>query len=315
MEQRTPEQIAEEDALYLELEKLKENERRFKKDRDELLRTLAGIDSGLPDILVGEDGLAGATFETKKKKKGVAGSVEPQTPVTPSSASVIALPPPQPKKTSAKSAAYGTTVLSSSTAVLPDATSDALHCIIRTEVEQASGSSSTKAAHVPVHVRSYKIAQPKAAVAPRVSQLLGELGISNTRLVMPTRDNLAKFSALIDAAQQLVEIKKAVDKHDQDIKTTKARIAVLRGESVEGDGDAPGTPMDVDEGADGEGDVDGRAQSVMSARSTRSRKQVRARLSLSTLHVADVYTLKGRRSMSVSSVDTAGASYKRQKQR
>ncbi|KAI0774577.1 hypothetical protein C8Q74DRAFT_1200058 [Fomes fomentarius] len=279
LEQRTPEQIAEEDALYLELERLKENERRFKKDRDELLRTLAGIDSGLPDILVDEDGLAGATFETKKKKKGVAGSVEPQTPVTPSSASVIALPQPQPKKTSAKSAAY-----------------DALHCIVRTEVEQASGSSSTKAAHVPVHVRSYKIAQPKAAVAPRVSQLLGELGISNTRLVMPTRDNLAKFSALIDAAQQLVEIKKAVDKHDQDIKTTKARIAVLRGESVEGDGDAPGTPMDVDEGADGEGDVDGRAQSVMSARSTRSRKQ-------------------GRRSMSVSSVDTAGASYKRQKQR
>ena len=106
LEKRTPEQIAEEDALYLELEKLKENERRFKKDRDELLRTLCGIDSGLPDIQVDEEGLAG-TFETKKKKKGVSGSVEPQTPVTPSSATVIALPQPQPKKTAAKSAAYG----------------------------------------------------------------------------------------------------------------------------------------------------------------------------------------------------------------
>ncbi|RPD66839.1 hypothetical protein L226DRAFT_608127 [Lentinus tigrinus ALCF2SS1-7] len=294
LEHRTPEQITEEDALYLELEKLKENERRFRKDRDELLRTLCGIESGLPDIQVDEDGLAGATFDTKKKKKGVAGSVEPQTPVTPSANTVIALPQPQPKKTSAKSAAYGASPATHLLHLEPTIVVDALHCIVRTEVEQTS--SSTKAAHVPVHLRSYKIAQPKAALAPRVTQVLSELGISHSRLVMPTRDNLTKFAALIDAAQQLVEIKKAVDKHDQDIQTTKARLAALRGETVE-DGDVPQTPMDVDEGAvDAEGEVDGRAQSVVSTRSVRSRKQ-------------------GRRSMSVSSVDTTGGPNKRQKQR
>ncbi len=156
---------------------------------------------------------------------------------------------------------------------------DALHCIVRTEVEQTAGSS-TKAAHVPVHLRSYKLAQPKTAIAPRVFQLLGELGLSHSRLVMPTRENLAKFSSLVDAAQQLVEIKKAVDKHEQDIKTSKARLATLRGEKPEGgegDGEGLGTPapMDVDEGAEAEGELDGRAQSVMSTRSTRSRKQVR----------------------------------------
>ncbi|PIL37430.1 transcription factor [Ganoderma sinense ZZ0214-1] len=285
LENRTPEQIAEEDALYFELEKLKENERRFKKDRDELLRTLCGIESGLPDISIEDDGLASAALDTKKKKKTVAGSVEPQTPITPSASNVIALPQPPPKKSAAKSAAY-----------------DALHCIVRTEVEQTAGSS-TKAAHIPVHLRSYKLAQPKTAIAPRVFQLLGELSISHSRLVMPTRDNLAKFASLVDAAQQLVEIKKAVDKHEQDIKTSKARLATLRGENPEGveggDGDALGTPvpMDVDDGAEAEGEVDGRAQSVMSTRSTRSRKQ-------------------GRRSMSISSVDTAGGpNPKRQKQR
>ncbi|KAI0751099.1 hypothetical protein C8Q80DRAFT_1217958 [Daedaleopsis nitida] len=273
LETRTPEQVAEEDALYLELEKLKENERRFKRDRDELLRTLCGIESGLPDIHVDDDSLLGTSVDTKqKKKKGVASSVEPQTPVTPSSATVIALPQP-PKKTSTKSsAAY-----------------DLLHCITRSDVEQSG--SSTKAAHVPAHFRGLKIAQPKGAVAPRVHQLLGELGISHNRLVMPTRDNLAKFSSLIDAAQQLVEIKKAVDKYDQDIEMIKARLAGLRGESAEDeDGDAAETPMDVD---DAEGEADGRAQSVMS---TRSRRQ-------------------SRRSMSVSSVDTAGGPNKRQKQR
>ena len=107
LEDRTPDQIAEEDALYVELEKLKENERRFKKDRDELLRTLCGIESGLPDVRDDDDTLLGPIAESKKKKKGVAGSVEPQTPITPSSATVIALPQPQPKKSSAKSAAYG----------------------------------------------------------------------------------------------------------------------------------------------------------------------------------------------------------------
>lgn len=111
---------------------------------------------------------------------------------------------------------------------------------------------------------------------PRVSQLLGELGISTSRLVMPTRENLAKFGTLLEAAQQLIELKKAVDKQDQDIRTSKARLSTLRGENTEAESkDVPQTPMDVDDGAEVEGEGDGgRATSVVSTRSTRSRKQV-----------------------------------------
>lgn len=47
---RTPNQIAEEEALYVEVKRLEANESRWKKDRDELLRTLAGIESGLPNL-------------------------------------------------------------------------------------------------------------------------------------------------------------------------------------------------------------------------------------------------------------------------
>lgn len=93
--------------LYLELEKLKENERRFRKDRDELLRTLLGIESGLPDLPIDDEGLQGPSVEPKKKKKGVASSVEPQTPITPTASNVISLAQPQPPKKTAKSAAYG----------------------------------------------------------------------------------------------------------------------------------------------------------------------------------------------------------------
>ena len=80
----------------------------------------------------------------------------------------------------------------------------------------------------------------------------------------------------VELAQQLIELKKAVDKQEQDIRTSKARIAALRGDSAEAESkDMPQTPMDVDDGVDGEGDGEGRAQSVVSTRSTRSRKQVR----------------------------------------
>ncbi|KAJ3006311.1 hypothetical protein NUW54_g3983 [Trametes sanguinea] len=55
----------------------------------------------------------------------------------------------------------------------------------------------------------------------------------------------------------------------------KARLAALRGEGTEEDaGSVPQTPMEVEEGPD-ESVVDGRAQSVLSTKSARGRKQVR----------------------------------------
>ncbi|OBZ70255.1 SWR1-complex protein 4 [Grifola frondosa] len=146
LENRTREQTIEEEALYLELKRLEQNERAFKKQRDELLRTLLGIESGLADIVVDEDGLSGPPADTKKKKKSTySASVEPQTPVTPS---VISLGLPPPKK-SAKSAAY-----------------DALHCIYRTDVPQTTGTV-TKTTHQPVYLRSYKLPAPKSLQHPR----------------------------------------------------------------------------------------------------------------------------------------------------
>ncbi|EMD41063.1 hypothetical protein CERSUDRAFT_80713 [Gelatoporia subvermispora B] len=267
LENRTPEQIAEEDALFIELQRLEQTERRFKRDRDELLRTLLGIESGLPDVQVDEEGLAGMSHEPKKRKKGGNAVAEVETPVS-ASPSVISLGPAIPKKAqSAKSAAY-----------------DAQHCIVRTEVP-ATTSSSTKIAHQPVYLRSYKLPAPKMTAAPKIAQVLGELGISHTRLVMPTRDNCAQLESLLEAASALVETKKLVDKVDQDIRTLTARLSNRQSEDADGEGtgDAAPTPMDVDEAndpdadADAEGEVDGRAQSVVStrsARSTRGRRSV-----------------------------------------
>ena len=112
LEDRTPEEIAEEEALFVELKRLEQNERKFRKERDDLLRTLLGVDSGLPDIVVEEDGPAALSIDLKKKNKKGTG-LDIDFPPTPSN--IIQLGPPITKKPPAKSAVYGETkVLSQS---------------------------------------------------------------------------------------------------------------------------------------------------------------------------------------------------------
>lgn len=104
LEDRTPEQRVEEEALFIEIKRLEQNERRFKRERDELLRTLAGIDCGLPDV-VEDEGLFSLPLENTKKKfkKGMAGDLDsPTTSLAPFSAPITRRPQ------TAKNAAFGT---------------------------------------------------------------------------------------------------------------------------------------------------------------------------------------------------------------
>ncbi|KAI0082524.1 hypothetical protein K474DRAFT_531469 [Panus rudis PR-1116 ss-1] len=278
LENRTQAQIAEETALFLQLKRLEQSERKFRKDRDELLRVIAGIESGLPDLPVEEENLAnggGLHIDTKKASKRRAGT-DLETPTSATSAgpsnATIALGPLVPKKHQTQRSHAN----------------DALHCIHRTETPQGT---STKNTHTPVYLRSFKLPVPKSATAPKIAQVLGELGISHTRLVMPTRENCNRLESLIEAAAALVETKKLVDKVEQDIRISKIRLASSEGKDSESGG--AGTPgaMEVDEDAEGvEEDGEGRAQSVVS---TRSSKSIKGRK-------------QSRRSMSISSVDTAG---------
>ncbi|KJA29863.1 hypothetical protein HYPSUDRAFT_60712 [Hypholoma sublateritium FD-334 SS-4] len=292
LENRTPDQIAEEEALYVEVKRLEHNERKFKKDRENLLRILAGIDSGLPDVVEDDGGplgvladgvgmSAGGAGSSRKKttKKGTQAAADVETPSTPSVAGTPAIKRPNP----VKNAAY-----------------DAQHCIVR--VETPATGAATKAAHQPAYLRSYKLPTPKAAIAPKITQALAELGISLTRLVMPTRETTALLETLLENTTILIETKRQVDKVDYDIQVLKNRLA-SRDQSQPADGgEATKTEgrngMEINgasTAAEAEGE-DGRAQSVMSARSARSRKHPR-------------------RSVSVSSVDTTStrAGPKRQK--
>jgi DNA methyltransferase 1-associated protein 1 len=155
------------------------------------------------------------------------------------------------------------------------ADADALHCIYRTDGMTPMGTS-TKATHQAVYLRSFRLSYPKAAVAAKVTQIANELGISLSRLVMPTRDTLAHHDALLDAITTLVEMKKVGDRMEQDMRTAKIRLG-LRSSVPPGEVD---TSMEVDEDGQPAPDTlaEGRAQSVVSTRSGRSRKQVGFRL-------------------------------------
>lgn len=166
---------------------------------------------------------------------------------------------------------------------------------------------STKAAHHPVFLRSYKLPAPKSAIAPKIAQVLGELSISHTRLVMPTKDNCTRLEQLIEAATALVETKKQVDRIDHEIKVAQERLAATEeadGEDDgdgdgEGDGDGDGDEMDIDDVTVNKTTRAERGTSVGSTRSNRSRKKVcTGRLSLCAVLIMKHQS--GRRSMSMS---------------
>ncbi|EJD48360.1 hypothetical protein AURDEDRAFT_136078 [Auricularia subglabra TFB-10046 SS5] len=212
---RTPEQIAEEDMLFLVAKKLEQNERRFARDRDELLRNLAGIDSGLPNLPVDEEpftalgalpaggGGGGGGGGNKRKRKSEVAELD-----SPS----------------------GTPTVVKKINLARQAVDDEKHCIIRTDGGSLT-TPATKAAHQPVCLRSSRIPQPKTTNAAKIQAALTELGINFSRLVMPTRDTLANLETLLEAAGQYVEAKRTLDKIDHEIRVIKQK----KGELDEGD--------------------------------------------------------------------------------
>ena len=130
---------------------------------------------------------------------------------------------------------------------------------------------------------------------------------------MPTRENLLHLESLIDATTLLLETKKSVDRVEQDIRVMKAKI--LRRDVQLGGGEGGETPMDVDQEAVADEDDAG----IQPGRGVR-KKNVSFFFFIQDSRIQTTLTdpvSQARRSMSISSVDTAaqpGRSNKRQKQ-
>ncbi|EJD01618.1 uncharacterized protein FOMMEDRAFT_126683, partial [Fomitiporia mediterranea MF3/22] len=259
LENRTAEEIIEEEALFLELKRLEQSERNFARDRDELLRVFEGIESGLQSVTaqsaIDEEEYAmmigdGKNANNKKRK----GGMDVDSPVSSGPGMGGAIPTtPVRKVRSAKEIAH-----------------DAMHCIHRMDTP-ANPAATTKAAHQPVYLRSYKIPTVRSAQQQRVGQVFSELGLRHDRLVMPTLENCAQLEQLVNAACALVDTKKTVDRVEQEIRVLQARLAEKEGtngnnENGGSGGNGNGNRMDVDEndGDDPDADADGETDRAVS---------------------------------------------------
>ncbi|ORX40780.1 hypothetical protein BD324DRAFT_612087 [Kockovaella imperatae] len=190
----TTAEIAEEEALIIEVKRMEQTAQRYRSDRDDLMRTVMGLDSGLVNI---DSSNIEAILGANKKRKR-AEEAEPSTPVAAA-----------PTKRQAESTAF-----------------DAAHCIFRLPQDSSSQSShlATKhPVHIPAFLRSSKLPTPRQSAAIRITELLGELGVSTHALVMPTRANLEEYDGLLTAAGALVDMKRQVDRVEQELRTLRAQ--------------------------------------------------------------------------------------------
>lgn len=113
---------------------------------------------------------------------------------------------------------------------------DLANCITRIDPP----TNPTKSGHVAAHARSSRI--PNVRVSSGIHVIVGELGLSHDRLVMPTRANIEKLEALQSAALGLVEVKRSLDRTKHELAVTKGRLEQLQkgggDEQVEREGSA-----------------------------------------------------------------------------
>ncbi|KAK4684808.1 hypothetical protein P7C73_g5357, partial [Tremellales sp. Uapishka_1] len=64
---------------------------------------------------------------------------------------------------------------------------------------------------------------PKANAQIRIVDLLTEMGVSTTRLVMPTRNNIDMLERVLQAAGALMDMKRQYDRVEQELRTLRAQ--------------------------------------------------------------------------------------------
>ncbi|KAL8283658.1 hypothetical protein RQP46_005453 [Phenoliferia psychrophenolica] len=208
---RTPAQIAEEDFLYVESRRLEQSYSKITQERAELLKILGGREGigaqGGMNVGVG-GGAKGANVRTDaggqgalKRKGGPGWELE--------GLNGGGLPDGWAGEGSKRKATV---------------TQDIANCIER---HPAPSVSATKATLYPsVSIRSARVAQPKHTNLQKVQAALVELGIS-THLVMPTKGNVEKLDGLQEALGKLVELKKANDRIESEMRMVRKRKEVI----------------------------------------------------------------------------------------
>ncbi|GAA5949545.1 hypothetical protein JCM3765_002698 [Sporobolomyces pararoseus] len=252
--ERTREQIQEEDWLYVESRRIEQNYHKIVQERKKLLKILGGRDGiGSENLFNGVLQVSAngsiATTNNNNNLKSTGGS---------STGLVGAVGGAGSSSSNNKKKMHGWEFEGNGNG-LPEgwagegskrkatAAQDAANCIERHPAPSVSAPKSNM--WPSVALRSSRIQPVKSNVAQKVSIALSELGLS-TQLIMPTKTNIEKLDQVQSMLSQMVEVKKAVDRIQQEIRTVRKKKDLLLG--IGGTNSQRSTPL-PHEGGGGEG--------------------------------------------------------------
>lgn len=256
---RTPAQLAEEEALYVEARRLEQQEAKFSADREDLLKLLGGWER-VPDVSAGLIAEAGAGIapgaaiipgtpgaaedaanqDGRRKKRRLDGSVVEDDAATASSSGAAKIGLTTQQRAELRQGRY-----------------DEQQCITRFDPESVPlgrppypfliGTPSTSPPLAPstnnptsshgVYLRSTRLLAPRQTQYNRTMQTLAELNPPiGPRLVFPTRQNCEKWEGLLGAVTSGLEMKKQTDRVESELRIAKNRLASLTGAGLGGAG-------------------------------------------------------------------------------
>ena len=230
---RTPEQLAEEEALYVEARRLEQNESKFAKERDDLLRllggreglptcssaTVAAVGAGLvwPPGSATEDASADSAKKLKRRR----------------SDSVAAAGKVKDPKQQLFDAQHGITRFSTTSPHVlrtPYPNLIGTPSVLPPVAAPSSGSTKAEAhAHHGAYLRSTRMLTFRPNQYTRVMQALAELHPPmGARLVYPTATNVEKWEMLLGAVAGALDMKKQLDRVEAEYKMAQARLAAAQ---------------------------------------------------------------------------------------
>lgn len=255
---RTPQQLAEEEALYVEARRLEQNEAKFAAEREELLRLLGGWER-LPNVrsetvAAAGSGVGGTTQDDeaveaarKGQKRKASESADDgttagvvQSGAAASSGSTSSAPLSAKQKAELRSAHFdemhnitrfdpqASATLASSKPPYPHLTGTP-----STYPPVAPSNNNQTSSHG-VYLRSTRILMPRTNLALRTQEALAELRPPvSLRLTFPTRANCEKWEGVVGAVTSGLEMKRQLDRVQSEL-----RIAHMRshgaGQAVSG---------------------------------------------------------------------------------
>jgi DNA methyltransferase 1-associated protein 1 len=249
---RTPQQLAEEEALYVEARRLEQNESRFAAEREELLRLLGGWErlpnvrgdtvaaagSGVGGSSVQDDEAAAAAADAarrNRKRKADDGSVLSDAGAGAVSANAAPAPPLSAKQKAEKRSQYFDEVHNitrfdtQAAATLANSKPPYPHLMgtPSTFPPVATTTNNPSASHG-AYLRSTRLLVPRTNLALRTQEALAELKPPvSLRLTFPPRANCEKWEGVVGAVTSGIEMKRQLDRVQSEI-----RVAQSRGFSV-----------------------------------------------------------------------------------